>query len=220
MEDFLEKMFASSAGTNAVNFLQQLQKRDIQFKPDRENLGWVEAAKPNTININDLYNPPNLAATPSMITNNPRMALSTALHEMFHSQDMMGGRTVGEWGAVDEAKHLLGIQMATDEKSPWTPDYSPYNESLTRLRQEDMQLPQGQSILKDPRVQKYIDKAFHLSRYNSSFFEEATKPQRKKDFTKALEMGLYPEQRWIEPREPTVKEQISDAWDKLKDVFK
>lgn len=219
MEDFLEKMFASSTGTNAVNFLQQLQKRDIQFKPDRENLGWVEAAKPNTININDLYNPPNLAATPSMITNNPRMALSTALHEMFHSQDYMKGRSVGEYnprvdGALHEFTSAL-MKQGTTTGNRWTPDYSPYTESITRLRQEDMQLPQGKSILDKSEVNSIIEDA-----YNKNHASRILDSTTFKGYKKGIEQGMYPEQRWIEPRDPTVKEQISDAWDKLKDVFK
>jgi hypothetical protein len=212
MEDtsgFLEKMLKGTPGTNAANFVQQLLKRNIEMAPDRENLGWVNSDEPNKIYLNSIYKDAEKGHVAGR-------ALSTALHEMFHDQDNVNTRKIGELGSSDEAKHLLGNEMSRDKNGPWNPGYSVYNESLTRLRQDDMKLPQGESILNDPRVQKYIDAAFNNSRFNSAFHEGATRPQRRKDFVKALEMGLYPEQRWIEPREPTISERISD---KIKEIF-
>ncbi len=206
---FLAKMLKGTVGTNASNFVQQLLKRNIKYQPDRENLGWVFPDEPNNVYLNSIYKEVEKGPVAGR-------ALSTALHEMFHDQDHTNVRRIGELGSSDEAKHLMGNEMARDLNSKWNPGYSPYSESLTRLRQEDMTLPQGESILNDPKVQKYIDAAFQKSRFDTAFHEKATQPQRRKNFVKALEMGLYPEQRWIEPREPTISERISD---KIKEIF-
>lgn len=209
-DSFLAKMFKASVGKNAVNYLQQLKKRQLKFAPDHSNLGWVNHDEPNTVYLNSLYKEAD--------QNKPiaSRALETGLHEMFHSQDLLNSRKIGELGMSDEAKYLLGSELAKDINNPWNPGYNPYNESLTRLREEDMWLPQGESILNDPRVQKYIDKAWNRSKYNHAFMEDANRPKAKKAFTKALEYGLYPEQRWFEEREPTIKERISD---KIKQIF-
>lgn len=219
MDDFLQRMFAASEGKNAANFMQQLAKRNIAFKPDRENLGWVNSDEPNTINLNDLYNPAGKIASPQMLTNNPRKALDTALHEMFHSQDFLNSRPIGQYnrrvdGAVHEFTSELAKQGVT-KGNRWTPDYSPYTESKTRLRQEDMQLPQGQSILDKREVQSIIEDAY-TKYHRPGWPGEPT----LEGYKKGIQQAMYPEQRWIEPREPTIKEQISDSWDKFKDIFK
>lgn len=209
-ESMLEKMFRAAAGKNAINYISQLQKRKLQYQPHNENLGWVNSDEPNTLTLNSIYKESNEGKR-----NIAPRALSTALHEMFHSQDFMNGRKIGQLGMPDEAVYLMGSEMAKDTAGKWNPGYSPYSESLTRLRTDDMFLPQGESILNDPVVQKYIDKAWERSKYNSSFTDEANKPKAKKAFIKALEYGLYPEQRWLEPREPTIKESVSDWIDKI-----
>lgn len=207
---FLASMFRASVGTNAANYLDQLQKRKLQFSNDPTSLGWVDHSAPNTVNLNALYKTSDEGRRPIA----PR-ALGTALHEMFHSQDLMNGRTIGEYGAVDEAKHLLSNELSKDPNAPWNPGYSPYTEGITRLREDDMKLPQGESILNDPRVQKYLNDAFQKSRYNDILSKEETRPTRFEAFKKAVQTGMYPEQRWIEPREPTIKESLQDWINKL-----